>query len=193
MFISGGHNLIGDGNAASLFSQPGDQVIGAAGPGLGPLADNGGPTLTHALLSTSLALDGASASGGPATDQRGLPRGQDFDLDGVAASDIGAFELQAPDVSARSLVVDTLVDESDGDISLGDLSLREALAAAAIRPGPDVITFAPALTATSARIISLVQGQLLVNSDVAILGPGAGRLAVSGAGASRVMLVSDGN
>ena len=38
--------------------------------------------------------------------------------------DIGAFELQA----LPTLVVNTLVDESDGDYSAGDLSL--ALAAA---------------------------------------------------------------
>lgn len=54
---------------------------------LGPLADNGGPTRTQALLAGSPAIDAGSATGAPATDQRGLPR--------VGAVDIGAYELQA--------------------------------------------------------------------------------------------------
>jgi len=53
---------------------------------LGPLADNGGPTKTHALLPGSIAID--SASGECAlTDQRGIHRPQG------ASCDIGAFEF----------------------------------------------------------------------------------------------------
>jgi hypothetical protein len=55
-------------------------------PGLGPLADNGGPTLTMALLPGSPAIDAGNTSLAPATDQRGFPRPA-----GLAA-DIGAFE-----------------------------------------------------------------------------------------------------
>jgi hypothetical protein len=57
-----------------------------ADPKLGPLADNGGPTLTMALLSGSPAIDAGDTSAAPATDQRGFPRPA-----GLAA-DIGAFE-----------------------------------------------------------------------------------------------------
>jgi hypothetical protein len=55
-------------------------------PKLGPLADNGGPTLTMALLPGSPAIDAGNTSLAPATDQRGFPRpaGQ--------AADLGAFE-----------------------------------------------------------------------------------------------------
>jgi len=56
-------------------------------PKLGPLADNGGPTLTMALLSGSPAIDAGNTSLAPATDQRGFPR--PFSL----AADIGAFEF----------------------------------------------------------------------------------------------------
>ena len=49
-FVSEGYNLIGDGNATGAFNQTGDQ-IGVTDPKLGPLANNGGPTQTHALLS----------------------------------------------------------------------------------------------------------------------------------------------
>jgi CSLREA domain-containing protein len=61
-------------------------------PVLGPLADNGGPTRTHALLVGSPAIDGG---GGPPellpaipVDQRGRPRRR--------APDIGAFEFEGP-------------------------------------------------------------------------------------------------
>jgi hypothetical protein len=55
-------------------------------PKLGPLADNGGPTLTMALLPGSPAIDAGNTSLAPTTDQRGFPRPA-----GLAA-DIGAFE-----------------------------------------------------------------------------------------------------
>jgi HYR domain len=54
---------------------------------LGPLQDNGGPTLTHALLPGSPAIDAGDNTDAPLMDQRGVPRPQG------AAVDIGAFEL----------------------------------------------------------------------------------------------------
>jgi len=56
-------------------------------PKLGPLADNGGLSLTHALLSGSSALDRGTSAGAPSTDQRGVSRPQG------SGYDIGAFEL----------------------------------------------------------------------------------------------------
>jgi hypothetical protein len=64
--------------------------------GLDPeLADNGGPTRTHALLPGSVAVD-AAGDCGLETDQRGSARPRDGDVDGEAACDVGAFELQPP-------------------------------------------------------------------------------------------------
>lgn len=64
-------------------------------PKLGPLADLGGPTPTHALRFDSPALD-AGHSGGLTTDQRGLPRPIDdpnlANPEGGDGSDIGAYE-----------------------------------------------------------------------------------------------------
>ena len=71
-FDSNGYNLIGDGNATSAFNQSGDQS-GVIDPKLGALADNGGPTNTHALLSGSPAIDKGKAFG-TTTDQRGETR-----------------------------------------------------------------------------------------------------------------------
>lgn len=65
-------------------------VIGSpltSNPGFGPLASNGGDTLTMAIANTSPALNAAGACA-PAADQRGITRPQ-----GVAC-DIGAFELE---------------------------------------------------------------------------------------------------
>jgi len=61
--------------------------------GLDPvLADNGGPTETHALLPGSSAID-AAGDECPARDQRGATRPQDGDGDGVSRCDAGAYEV----------------------------------------------------------------------------------------------------
>jgi len=62
-------------------------------PQLGPLADNGGPTLTHLPAATSPAIDAANPSGCPATDQRGQARPTDGNGDAAAVCDIGAVEF----------------------------------------------------------------------------------------------------
>lgn len=92
--ISEGFN-IEDGTSCG-FTEPTDRS--GVDPGLDPkLAANGGPTLTHALLPGSIAIDAGSAFGA-ATDQRGLLRASK--PEGAASppggdgSDIGAFELQ---------------------------------------------------------------------------------------------------
>lgn len=55
---------------------------------LGPLANNGGPTLTHLPGLLSPAIDAGTGAGAPATDQRGIPRPQG------SAVDMGAVEVQ---------------------------------------------------------------------------------------------------
>jgi CSLREA domain-containing protein len=101
---SDGYNLIGDMTSCSFIATTADQVgtgVSPIDPHLGPLADNGGPTMTHALLPfLSPAIDagspegpGSSESACQPTDQRGVTRPQDGDLDGVAVCDVGAFEL----------------------------------------------------------------------------------------------------
>jgi hypothetical protein len=84
------NNLISDGSCGATLS---------GAPLIGPLAYNDGPTQTHALLPESAAIDAGNDIYCPGTDQRGAPRPQDGDGDGVSACDIGAFELgDAPSV-----------------------------------------------------------------------------------------------
>jgi hypothetical protein len=90
-FSSDGYNLVGDGNATGAFNKTGDQIIANNSPGLGALADNGGPTETHALLAGSPALgtipQGTNGCGTTLTqDQRGVSRPQGL------ACDTGSFE-----------------------------------------------------------------------------------------------------
>ncbi len=73
---------------------------------LATLANNGGHTPTHALLSGSPAIDKGN-SFGLTSDQRDLPRPSDDPSIPPAAggdnSDIGAFELQLPKVRITSI------------------------------------------------------------------------------------------
>ncbi len=99
-FFSSGYNLIGAGNALAAFTS--NDLTNVANAMLGPLADNGGPTFTHALLPDSPAIDAgdpaamAGIGDTPESDQRGMSHGrvEDGDGDSVARIDIGSFELQ---------------------------------------------------------------------------------------------------
>jgi hypothetical protein len=84
--VSMGGNLESPGDTCSL-ADPSDQVD-VADPGIAPLADNGGPTLTRALTAESPGIDAGLAAHCPSTDQRGVARPQG------AGCDVGAFELQ---------------------------------------------------------------------------------------------------
>jgi subtilisin-like proprotein convertase family protein len=92
---SNGFNLSTNNNSIYL-NQPTDQ--NSANAGLAPLANNGGPTLTHALLAGSDALDGGDNAGsGVFTDQRGSAyvRPVNLPLANIGdGSDIGAYEAQ---------------------------------------------------------------------------------------------------
>ena len=93
---SQGYNLSND-SGGGFLTATGDQIN--TDPLLGPLADNGGPTMTMALMVGSPAID-AGKSFGLTTDQRGLPRIYDNpnipNASGGDGSDIGAFEVQPP-------------------------------------------------------------------------------------------------
>jgi CSLREA domain-containing protein len=99
---SSSFNLIGAClNNCGLSDGVNNNQVGVTDPRLAPLANNGGLTMTHALLPGSRALDAGSNSlatnAGLSTDQRGpgfsrIVDGPDADT--TATVDIGAYEAQ---------------------------------------------------------------------------------------------------
>lgn len=88
--ISDGYNVESPGDSCG-FDRPADRVnVRAEDLKLGPLIDNGGLTMTHALGEGSVAIDGVPAPEcAVEEDQRGVSRPQGD------ACDIGAFESEA--------------------------------------------------------------------------------------------------
>ncbi|PWU11122.1 MAG: hypothetical protein C5B50_24045 [Verrucomicrobia bacterium] len=90
-----GYNLCSD-NGGGFLNGPADQIY--SNPKLGPLQDNGGPTLTHALLDGSPALDKGNNFSAAPYDQRGASFPRTLDDVTIAnaprgdGTDIGAFE-----------------------------------------------------------------------------------------------------
>ncbi|MDY3559753.1 YDG domain-containing protein [Gemmata sp. JC673] len=177
--------LVGSGPVGGLSNGVNGNVVVStvAAAGLDPagLKDNGGPTQTIALLSTSPAI-GAGMAGATTTDQRGVARD--------TRPDIGAYEFVA---YRPSLVVTTLADEDDGTSDPGfgsGTSLREAVAYANAHPGADTITFAPGVAGGT---IVLSRGQLtLTDAAQTTIDGGAAGVTLDGNNASRVFFVSPG-
>jgi hypothetical protein len=86
---SHGYNISSD-DAGGLLTGPGDQIN--TDPMVGSLQDNSGPTLTHALLPGSPAINAGDPSftPPPVNDQRGAPFVRVFS----GRIDIGSFEVQ---------------------------------------------------------------------------------------------------
>ncbi|MEM9135756.1 MAG: CHAT domain-containing protein, partial [Cyanobacteria bacterium P01_F01_bin.42] len=88
--ISGGFNIVGQNGDSGGFPTVATDIVpsGSTETVLDPvLRDNGGPTLTHALVDGSSAID-AAQDAGLFTDQRGVVRPQN------QTPDIGAFEFE---------------------------------------------------------------------------------------------------
>jgi hypothetical protein len=90
-------NLIRDTNGCIITGQAAHNILGPD-PKIGQLANNGGPTRTHALLPGSPAID-AGSRGETAFDQRGKPRPSDVSMVNNTAdgADIGAYEYTETD------------------------------------------------------------------------------------------------
>ena len=137
------HSLIGDNtgttlNAAQTADSNGN-LIGSADapidPLLGPLTNNGGPTLTHALLAGSPAIDAGDNAlavdedgNALATDQVGQVRLFDGDNAGTATVDIGAVEAQEVRAAGQYIFYNNSsfdVDSNSDAIALDKVALRE--------------------------------------------------------------------
>ncbi|HUO07342.1 MAG TPA: choice-of-anchor Q domain-containing protein [Phycisphaerae bacterium] len=102
------------------------------------------------------------------------------------------LEALEPRTLLTAYVVNTLVDESNG-INVGNVSLRDAINAANANPGPDSISFAPALTANGPATITLTNGEIDFTDTTGlttITGPGATLLSISGNNANRIFSLS---
>jgi Right handed beta helix region len=88
-------SLLSDTAGIAFMSGSASNIINAT-PLLGTLGNYGGPTQTIPLLPGSLAINAGTATGAPATDQRGRSR--------FGNVDIGAFEVQ-PGAKVTSVVV----------------------------------------------------------------------------------------
>lgn len=102
VFDSLDYNLIGDPSGCTLNGQTGHNLLGVV-PLLDGLRDNGGPSLTHALLPGSPAIDAGNPTGchdpkgaNLTVDQRGYIRPVNGDGSGGAVCDIGAYEALSP-------------------------------------------------------------------------------------------------
>lgn len=128
--VSRGHNLIESSDRCLVTGDTTGNVIGQA-PGLAPLADNGGPTHTHALVAGSPGVDagnpvtpGGTTPACPARDQRGQARPQDGNGDGTRRCDIGAFEREGAvgeataEPTGDTLLLDAFVSSVEVDPGL---------------------------------------------------------------------------
>jgi hypothetical protein len=103
----------------------GNGNITGVNPGLGALANNGGPTDTQAIGATSIAVDRGGA-GCQATDQRGVPRPQ------LGSCDIGAYEYRAPVLT----VVKRVVNDHGGTLAAGDFAVHVRVNGADVSASP---------------------------------------------------------
>ena len=91
----GGHNLVQTQANCGFVDGANGNIVGQSA-NLGLLLNNGGPTLTHALLAGSPAIDAGDTT--LTTDQRGITRPQG------AADDIGAFEVEVQATGSITIV-----------------------------------------------------------------------------------------
>ena len=155
-FVDASHSLIGTratGSAlaggSSTFVLSGIDPTVVADPVLGPLADNGGPTRTHEVLSGSPALD-AGDVGSPAfwpltfdpLNFTGDQRGDRFVRNANGLIDIGAYERQVAPALPGDYNLSGTVDAADYTLWRDSLGQEVTAYTAADGDGDAVVTSA---------------------------------------------------
>jgi fibronectin-binding autotransporter adhesin len=179
------YNLIGSGGSGGLVNNVNHNLVGANAD-LGPLAANGGPTKTIALLTGSPAIDhGGNTIAGvtvPTSDERGALRGNVASaINAGTTVDIGAYE------ASSAYLVTTAVD------SLAYGTLRSAVGWANLSfndnplniatPAPNTVVFDTANLFATSQTLTLTQGSLTfsdTSTAEAITWNGKSTLTISG-------------
>lgn len=114
-----GYNMSSDGSAS--FNS--GSSFNFTDPQLGPLANNGGPTFTMALLPNSPAIDFGDGTGSPPVDQRGIPRpfGAGWDIGACEQTDLPSLSITARPNSI-SLSFEALANKAYHLQTSGDLT-----------------------------------------------------------------------
>ncbi|MFP4053627.1 MAG: LamG-like jellyroll fold domain-containing protein [Phycisphaerae bacterium] len=125
-----------------------------------------------------------------------VPAGTTLDLNGLnlyaATLDVqGEIVGGSAGEVGDSLTVGTLSDEDDGNYGLGDLSLREAMAVVRMAGAPTGITFDESL-AGGVIALDANHGELVLDTDVALVGPLGGPVRITALGQSRILQVLPG-
>lgn len=197
-----GNNLIGraEGSSGLFFGQNNDQMgfsFSVLDPGLQPLADNGGPTLSHALLAASPAVDAGKSLGAAQFDQTGNFRNFDGDRDGTYIVDIGAVEFVNETVTFTVNTTDDTFDAVTADDfaadNAGNISLRSAIQETNSIVGEAIIAL-PAGTYTLTRDgigeDFASTGDLDINDHLTIRGSGSATTIIDGGAIDRIFDVA---
>lgn len=167
---SSGDNIDSDGSCFGASGQASDKPN--TDPKLRALANNGGSTLTHALLPGSPALDGVTGTcPPPATDQRGVTRPVDGDNNNSSLCDIGSFESQ--DAIAPTVV--SIVRVGANPASSGS-SLEFTVTFSEAVTGVDVTDFVLTTTGVSGATVTGVTGTGNVRTVTVSTGTGSGTI-----------------
>src|SRR5262249_5114433 len=115
---SSGYNLFGDSSGGSGYTAT---DLLDVDPGLGPLQANGGPTLTHALLAGSPALNAGDPDQLGVADQRGVVRrgGVNIGAYQASATAFALADLPASAVAGTALTVTVTAQDRFGQTALG--------------------------------------------------------------------------
>jgi uncharacterized repeat protein (TIGR01451 family) len=171
-------NLIGTGGAGGLTGGANGNQVGVANPGLGALAANGGARQTHALASTSPAVEAGSDANLPV---------DTFDVDGDANT------AEALPVDTRGATYPRIADSSDADavssVDIGAFELHPSIedipdqTTAEDTPKIVVFNLGDDTGALIASVVATSSNTALVPSDGAHLG-------FTGAGGSRTLTIT---
>jgi hypothetical protein len=158
---SQGYNFIGTDFELTIVGDATGNIVGTnqapIDARLGPLAYNGGPTMTHALLTGSPAINSGNTATSPNTDQRGFGR------NGIA--DMGAFELngvagQVPVVGAVSRKTHSGAGTFDIDLPLTGPAGVECRSGGANGNHTVIVNFANPLTSVGTANVTTATGSV---------------------------------